>query len=33
MHPSVIAQSTPDKPAIIMASTGESITFRELDER
>jgi acyl-CoA synthetase (AMP-forming)/AMP-acid ligase II len=33
MHPSVIAQQTPDKPAIIMASTGESVTFRELDER
>ncbi|MEJ1969255.1 MAG: AMP-binding protein [Rhizomicrobium sp.] len=33
MHPSVIAQQTPDKPAIVMAATGESITFRELDER
>src|SRR5689334_25192643 len=33
MHPTVIAQKTPDKPALIMASTGESITFRELDER
>jgi acyl-CoA synthetase (AMP-forming)/AMP-acid ligase II len=33
MHPSVIAQNTPDKPAIIMAATGESVTFRELDER
>jgi len=33
MHPAVIAQATPDKPALIMASTGETITFRELDER
>ncbi len=33
MHPSVIAQNTPDKPAIIMAGTGESVTFREMDER
>src|ERR1700759_1395603 len=33
MHPSVIAQTTPDKPAIVMASTGESITFKELDDR
>jgi long-chain acyl-CoA synthetase len=33
MHPSVIAQNTPDKPALIMASTGETTTFRELDER
>jgi long-chain acyl-CoA synthetase len=33
MHPAVIAKKTPDKPAIIMATTGERITFRELDER
>ncbi|HEY1709277.1 MAG TPA: acyl-CoA synthetase [Rhizomicrobium sp.] len=33
MHPSVIAKKTPDKPALVMAGTGESITFRELDER
>src|SRR5512143_2749492 len=33
MHPAVIAQKTPDKPALIMAATGENITFRELDER
>ena len=33
MHPAVIAQKTPDKPAMIMAATGESVTFRELDER
>ena len=33
MHPSVIAQKTPDKPAIIMAASGETLTYRELDER
>jgi len=33
MHPSLIAQKTPDKPAIIMASSGESVSFRELDAR
>ncbi|MBV9045016.1 MAG: AMP-binding protein, partial [Alphaproteobacteria bacterium] len=31
MHPSVIAQKTPDKPAIIMAATGESISFARMD--
>jgi acyl-CoA synthetase (AMP-forming)/AMP-acid ligase II len=33
MHPSLIAQKTPDKPAIIMASSGERVSFRELDAR
>ncbi|HUO90928.1 MAG TPA: acyl-CoA synthetase [Rhizomicrobium sp.] len=33
MHPTVIAQKTPDKPAIIMAGSGETITFRQLEER
>jgi acyl-CoA synthetase (AMP-forming)/AMP-acid ligase II len=33
MHPSVIAQNTPDKPAIVMAGTGESISFGDLDKR
>ncbi|GAA4413995.1 AMP-binding protein [Quisquiliibacterium transsilvanicum] len=33
MHPYVHAQSTPDKPALIFASTGQAVTFRELDER
>jgi long-chain acyl-CoA synthetase len=32
MHPSVHAQTTPDKPAIIIAETGEMRTYRELDE-
>ena len=33
MHPTVIAKATPDKPAIIMAATGESITFQQLEDR
>src|SRR3569832_318942 len=33
MHPSVIVQNTPDKPAVIMASTGETITFQQLEDR
>jgi long-chain acyl-CoA synthetase len=32
MHPSVHARSTPDKPAVIMAETGETRTYRQLDE-
>ncbi|MBS0470824.1 MAG: AMP-binding protein [Proteobacteria bacterium] len=33
MHPSVIAKEQPDKPAVIMASTGETVTYKELDDR
>ena len=33
MHPSVHAQTTPDKPAFIMAGSGHTVTFRQLDER
>lgn len=33
MHPSIIAQKTPDKPAIVMASTGETLTFAQLEAR
>ncbi|MEN3272052.1 MAG: long-chain acyl-CoA synthetase [Actinomycetota bacterium] len=33
MYPGAHAQTTPDKPAFIMASSGEAITYRELDER
>jgi long-chain acyl-CoA synthetase len=33
VHPSVIAQSTPDKAAVIMAGTGETLTYRQLEER
>ena len=33
MHPYIHAQNHPDKPAYIMASTGEIITYKELDDR
>jgi len=33
VHPSVIVQKTPDKPAIVMAATGETLTYRELEAR
>ena len=33
MHPTIHAQNKPDKPAVIMASTGETLSYRELDER
>ncbi len=33
MHPTTIAAKTPDKAAIIMASTGESLTYRQLEDR
>ena len=33
MHPSAHAKTTPDKPAYIMAATGETVTYKELDER
>jgi long-chain acyl-CoA synthetase len=33
MHPSIHAQTQPDKPAIIMGGSGETITFAELDAR
>ncbi|MFN5244958.1 MAG: acyl-CoA synthetase [Novosphingobium sp.] len=33
MHPSIHAKTNPDRPAIIMASSGETITFAELDRR
>lgn len=32
MHPSVHAKTHPDKPAVIIAETGEVRTYRELDE-
>src|SRR3954449_326603 len=31
--PDVYAETTPDKPAYIMARTGETVTYRELTER
>ena len=33
MHPSHHAQTPPDKPAYIMASSGEAVTFGQLDQR
>jgi len=33
MYPGVHAQSTPDKPAVIMAGSGEIVTYKQLDER
>ncbi|NWH09244.1 MAG: acyl-CoA synthetase [Alphaproteobacteria bacterium] len=32
-HPSVHARTTPDKPAFIMAESGEAVTYRQLDAR
>ena len=33
MYPGVHAKTTPDKPAFVMAGTGEAVTYREIDER
>ncbi len=33
MHPSIHAKNQPDRPAIIMAASGETISFAELDRR
>ena len=33
MHPYIHAKKNPDKPALIMASTGKITTYKELDER
>src|SRR5215813_5309763 len=33
MHPLIHAKTQPDKPAFIMASSGETVTYRELEER
>ncbi|MBI1261347.1 MAG: AMP-binding protein [Rhizobiales bacterium] len=33
MHPYIHAQNTPEKPAYIMAGTGETVTYRQLNER
>ncbi len=33
MHPSVHARTHPDKPAVIMAASGETITYGQLDRR
>jgi long-chain acyl-CoA synthetase len=33
MHPSIHARTHPDKPAYVMAATGETVTYGELDAR
>src|SRR3954451_3307460 len=33
MYPGTYAASAPDRPAVIMAGSGEVVTYRELDER
>ena len=33
MHPSIHAGRNPDKPAYIMAGSGETVTYRQLDDR
>ncbi len=33
MYPGTWAQSTPDKPALVMAESGERLSYRELDEQ
>src|SRR5690606_35287787 len=33
MHPSIHARSTPDKPAVIMAESGEALSYADLDRR
>jgi hypothetical protein len=33
MHPYLHAQTNPDKAALIMAGSGETVTYRELDDR
>ena len=32
MYPRVHAATNPDKPALVMAGSGEVVTYRELDE-
>ncbi len=33
MHPGAHAEKTPDKPAYVMARSGHTVTYRELDEK
>lgn len=33
MHPYIHAENTPDKPAFIMASSGQTVTYKELEDR
>src|SRR5436305_1166859 len=32
-YPGAFAETHPDRPAIVMATSGETVTYRELDER
>ncbi|MBP1689752.1 MAG: AMP-dependent synthetase and ligase, partial [Deltaproteobacteria bacterium] len=32
MHPGAHAATHPDKPAYVMAASGETVTYRQLDE-
>jgi acyl-CoA synthetase (AMP-forming)/AMP-acid ligase II len=33
MYPGIQAERTPDRPAVVMAGSGETVTYRQLDER
>ncbi|MGO4203414.1 acyl-CoA synthetase [Rhodococcus sp. TAF43] len=33
MYPGVYAATSPDRPAVVMAATGETVTYRELEDR
>ena len=33
LHPFHHARTSPDKPALIMADTGQTVSYRELDDR
>ncbi len=33
MYPTVLAKLHPEKPAYVMAASGEAVSYRELDER
>ena len=33
MHPYIHAQKNPEKPAYIMAGSGETVTYRQLDQQ
>src|SRR4051794_15121534 len=33
MYPGTFAATTPDRPAVVMAASGEVVTYRQLDER
>ena len=33
MYPGTWARQTPDKPALVIAETGDTLTYAQLDER